>query len=138
VLIGLAAGAGGFTFVYGKGASYLTNDPTACANCHVMQGQYAGWRRGDHRHVAVCNDCHTPHNLVGKYYVKARNGFWHSYWFTTGGFHEPIMITTASRQVTERRCRDCHAEVVRMIDATHGDDAPRPCTSCHRQVGHRW
>lgn len=29
VVIGLAVGAGGFTFVYAEGASYLTNDPTA-------------------------------------------------------------------------------------------------------------
>lgn len=137
VLFGLAAGAGGFTFVYGKGGSYLTNDPAACANCHVMRAQYDAWQRGDHRHVAVCNDCHTPHDLVGKYYVKARNGFWHSYWFTTGGFHEPIMITDASRRVTEERCRDCHADIVRLIDGAHAEETPRACTSCHRFAGHR-
>ena len=41
-LAGVAAGVGGFTFVYARGASYLTNDPRACANCHVMNEQYAG------------------------------------------------------------------------------------------------
>ena len=40
--------------------------------------------RASHHAVATCNDCHTPHNLVGKYVVKARNGFWHSFYFTTG------------------------------------------------------
>jgi hypothetical protein len=25
-----------YTFVYAKGYSYLTNDPGACANCHIM------------------------------------------------------------------------------------------------------
>jgi cytochrome c nitrite reductase small subunit len=41
MLVGLAVGVGGYTFVYAKGYSYLTNDPAACANCHVMnlQGQ---------------------------------------------------------------------------------------------------
>jgi hypothetical protein len=30
-LFGLAAGVGGYTFIYARGASYLTNDPKACA-----------------------------------------------------------------------------------------------------------
>ena len=34
--VGTAAGIGSYTFVYAKGASYLSNDPNACANCHVM------------------------------------------------------------------------------------------------------
>jgi cytochrome c nitrite reductase small subunit len=45
VSLGVAAGVGGFTFVYAKGASYLTNDPAACANCHVMEEHYSGWVR---------------------------------------------------------------------------------------------
>ncbi|HUF79037.1 MAG TPA: cytochrome c nitrite reductase small subunit, partial [Thermoanaerobaculia bacterium] len=36
VLLGAAAGLGAFTFGYAKGYSYLTNDPAACANCHLM------------------------------------------------------------------------------------------------------
>ena len=36
-LVGLAAGLGGYTFAYAKGWSYLTNDPRACANCHVPE-----------------------------------------------------------------------------------------------------
>jgi cytochrome c nitrite reductase small subunit len=28
---GVVAGIGGYTFVYAKGGSYLTNDPAACA-----------------------------------------------------------------------------------------------------------
>lgn len=37
ILLGTAfvAGIGGYTFVYAKGGSDLTNDPAACANCHV-------------------------------------------------------------------------------------------------------
>jgi len=41
-LIGAVAGIGIFTFGYAKGASYLTNDPEACANCHVMEEQFSG------------------------------------------------------------------------------------------------
>jgi nitrate/TMAO reductase-like tetraheme cytochrome c subunit len=43
VAVGLALGVGAYTFVYARGASYLTNDPAACANCHVMREQHAGW-----------------------------------------------------------------------------------------------
>src|SRR5688572_32577853 len=39
---------------------------------------FDAWNKSSHRAVATCNDCHTPHNLVGKYTVKAKNGFWHS------------------------------------------------------------
>ena len=34
--VGALAGIAGYTFVYAKGASYLTDAPTACANCHIM------------------------------------------------------------------------------------------------------
>ena len=35
-LLGVAVGLCAYTFVYAKGYSYLTNNPAACANCHVM------------------------------------------------------------------------------------------------------
>jgi formate-dependent nitrite reductase cytochrome c552 subunit len=35
-----------------------TNDPAACANCHVVKDQYDGWLKSSHRAVAVCSDCH--------------------------------------------------------------------------------
>jgi nitrate/TMAO reductase-like tetraheme cytochrome c subunit len=57
VAAGLLLGIGSFTFIYARGASYLTNDPKACADCHVMQEQFDGWQRSSHRSVAVCNDC---------------------------------------------------------------------------------
>jgi cytochrome c nitrite reductase small subunit len=40
VVFGLLAGLGLYTFVYAQGGSYLTNDPAACVNCHVMNEQY--------------------------------------------------------------------------------------------------
>ena len=101
-LAGLFGGIGGlgtFTFLYAEGASYLSNDPSACVNCHVMREVFDGWNHGTHKAVAACNDCHTPHELVPKYFVKALNGFKHSAAFTLGGFHEPIEITDFDRQV---------------------------------------
>jgi cytochrome c nitrite reductase small subunit len=135
--VGVAAGAGGYTFAYARGASYMTDDPRACANCHVMNDQYDGWMRSSHRQAAVCNDCHTPENVVGKYLTKANNGLHHSIAFTSGDFHEPIAIKARNLEVTEARCRSCHADVVAAIDpGAHGPDA-LSCVRCHADVGHR-
>jgi cytochrome c nitrite reductase small subunit len=134
VLIGMTAGAGGFTFAYAKGTSYLLDDPSACANCHVMQDVYGAYQRSSHHAVAVCNDCHTPAHFVGKYLAKARNGWHHSVAFTSGDFHEPIQITAGNLAITEARCRSCHSPTVEAIDA-HGS-AQRSCVRCHRNVGH--
>jgi cytochrome c nitrite reductase small subunit len=132
---GGALGLMATTFVYADGAAYLTNDPKACANCHIMQEQFDGWTRSSHRSVAVCNDCHAPHDFVGKYATKAKNGFFHSWYFTLGGFHEPIQITEGNRRITEGACRHCHAGVVDSIDA-HPKGETLECIRCHRSVGH--
>jgi cytochrome c nitrite reductase small subunit len=137
VLAGLAAGLGGFVFVYARGTSYLTNDPRACANCHVMEDHYRGWQASSHHGVAVCNDCHTPPGVVAKYAVKAENGFWHSFAFTTGKFPEPIQARPKSRAVTERACRKCHAKLVDAIDRScGGHTGDVACVRCHSSVGH--
>ena len=54
--IGMVTAVGGYTFIYAKGYSYLTNDPAACANCHVMEDHYRAWMKSSHRAVAACND----------------------------------------------------------------------------------
>lgn len=136
VLLGGLAGIGGYTFVYAKGYSYLTNDPRACANCHVMNDHFAAWARSSHRSVATCNDCHTPPGLLPKYATKATNGFWHSFYFTTGGYPDPIRITGRNRRATERACRHCHEELTESIDAQHGAGQDLSCTRCHETVGH--
>lgn len=135
-VIGLASGVGAYTFIYAKGASYLTNDPKACVNCHVMQDQYDGWINSSHRSVATCNDCHTPHGLVPKYWTKAQNGFWHSFHFTTGRYPDPIQITDRNRKVTEAACRKCHADIVDTIEGPAGNGNETSCLRCHRSVGH--
>ena len=137
--VGLAAGVGGYTFVYAKGASYLTNDPAACANCHIMREHLDGWIKSSHRAVAVCNDCHTPAGLVPKYLTKASNGFRHSFAFTTGRFPEPLRITPGNLAVTEGACRVCHQEIVQSTEGEHGehDEGRRlSCVRCHPSVGH--
>jgi cytochrome c nitrite reductase small subunit len=136
-VLGAAVGLGIYTFAYAKGWSYMTNDPKACANCHVMTEQYDGWLKGSHRSVAVCNDCHVPHNFVAKYYVKAKNGFWHSFYFTTQNFPEPIQIAPGSRSITEAACRNCHTATVQAMGTPpHAGSREVSCIRCHGSVGH--
>jgi cytochrome c nitrite reductase small subunit len=134
--IGLALGIGGYTFIYAKGASYLTNDPAACANCHIMQEHYDAWVKSSHHSVATCNDCHTPPGLIPKYLTKADNGFWHSFGFTTGRYPDPLRIKPHNLKVTEKACRKCHAELSSAIEGPHRPGMETSCVRCHKDVGH--
>jgi cytochrome c nitrite reductase small subunit len=138
LLIGMAAGLGIYTFGYAKGGSYLTNNPAACANCHIMQSQYDAWQKSSHQAVATCNDCHTPAGFLAKYMTKASNGFWHSFAFTTGRFHEPIQIKARNREIADHACRKCHAEMTESIEGIHRieNEEPLSCVRCHGSVGH--
>ena len=136
VALGLTVGIGAYTFVYAKGGSYLSNDPRACANCHIMQDHLDGWIKSSHRSVATCNDCHTPPGLIPKYFTKADHGFFHSLAFTTGKFHDPIQIKDRSRRVTEGACRRCHQDIVHDIEIVKTAGNEISCLRCHANVGH--
>ncbi len=135
-LAGIGLGVGSYTFIYAKGFSYMRDDSQVCANCHIMQDHYDAWAKGSHHAVAVCNDCHTPHSLIPKYYTKALNGYHHSLAFTTGNFHEPIQATEFNHAVAEANCRYCHQDIVHQIDYGGGGGEPLECIRCHRYVGH--
>jgi len=134
--VGVLGGLGAFTFGYGEGSAYLVNNPESCANCHVMQGHFDAWVKSSHHNVATCNDCHLPHDPVGKWIVKADNGFFHSLAFTTNDFHEPITIKPRNARVTQNACLYCHDDFVHsMLPAQSGDDM-LSCVHCHKEVGH--
>lgn len=136
-IMGLGIGVGGFTFFYANGASYVTDRPEACANCHVMRGHYDAWLRSSHHAVAVCNDCHTPDGFVAKYFTKGLNGFFHSYAFTTGNFPDHIVITHRNEVVADESCRKCHADIVEAMDSLQaGGQSTLSCIRCHGPVGH--
>lgn len=136
-LIGLTVGLGGFTFWYGQGLSYFSNDPASCANCHVMNDHLESWQKSSHHAVATCNDCHVPHNFVGKWLSKATNGFWHSKGFTLMDFPEPIRIKPGNAAILQNNCVKCHAEVVHDVTTLgSAGDVGNACVRCHASVGH--
>lgn len=146
ILLGCLVGAGGFTFVTAAGTAYLSDDPKACINCHIMREQFDGWTHASHHAVATCNDCHLPQeNLFRKFMVKASNGYHHSQAFTFSNFAEPIRIRPGNAVVLESNCLRCHREITAEITAhgklgliserTQGVDL-YGCARCHADVGH--
>jgi len=134
VAIGAFVGASLVVLDYAEGLSYLSDDPRTCVNCHIMREQFDTWQRSAHAAVATCNDCHTPHDAIGKYVAKARNGWNHSVAFTLGTFEEPIRIKPSNAAIVERNCVECHADLVSEILGHPGSTIG--CTRCHREVGH--
>jgi cytochrome c nitrite reductase small subunit len=134
---GVLLGLGLYTFGYGKGFSYFSRNPAACANCHIMQDQYDSWQKGPHHASAACIDCHLPHDFVPKMIAKADNGWRHSKAFTLQNFHEPIQITPRNSAILQDNCLRCHGEFLHGVVAgsTTDADAVR-CVHCHHGVGH--
>ena len=133
--VGVVAGLGGFSFAYGEGAAYLSDDPTVCSNCHVMQPMTNTWENSSHARVAVCNDCHLPPDFVGHWLTKADNGLLHSVAFTTGDFPDPIQIKPRNARRTQAACLNCHGELIHPV-GTPGGNADITCVQCHADVGH--
>lgn len=137
ILVSILIGLGAYSFIYARGYSYLSDDPKACINCHIMQDNYDSWSKSGHQYVAKCNDCHLPHgSIVGKYAAKAMNGFHHGWAFTSQDFKEPIQLKDSSRQVTQQSCLKCHSPMVQAMDIGHKNDDVKNCLHCHRSVGH--
>ena len=136
-LCGSLAGAGAYTVQLSGATAYLSDDPKACAQCHIMRDSYDGWQKASHHAVATCNSCHTPPELVPKYLSKAENGWWHSKGFTLQDFHEPIRLRQHNFEVLNRNCRSCHRELVGGV-ISHSADGPErfDCVRCHSNVGH--
>lgn len=133
--IGALMGLGLATFDYAGGLSYLSTDPAACANCHIMQSQYDSWQKSSHHTVAVCTDCHLPVGFFRKYLAKAQNGWNHSKAFTLQNFPEPIMITQGNAEILQENCLRCHGDLVGHQISTGQNEVPR-CVHCHVSVGH--
>ena len=133
ILVGVAVGVGLFVARIANATSYLSDSPETCMNCHVMSDAYASWQRGSHRHVAVCTDCHVPHdNLVAKYAYKARDGMKHSYVFTMRAEPQVLELSAGAVPVVQGNCVQCHRDQLAMIRlATSGE---RHCWHCHENI----
>jgi cytochrome c nitrite reductase small subunit len=134
---GVLGGLGTFTFLYAHGFSYLSADPAACRNCHIMQEQYDSWRKASHHAAATCVECHLPHGFLGKWLAKVSNGWHHSKAFTLQNFHEPIQITPGNSEILQANCVRCHGEMVEAV-LSFGRTEPDKtlCVHCHDNVGH--
>jgi len=136
-LVAVPAGVGAFTFLYAKGFSYLSTDPRACLNCHVMTPQYEAWQQSGHRHAASCVECHLPDAGLAKWIAKADHGFRHSAAFTLQNFKEPIEITPRDRVLVQDNCVRCHDAFVQGVVNTSGASHDRlDCLHCHAAAGH--
>lgn len=139
--VGLVIGHAIFTFVYAKGFSYMSDDPAACKNCHVMNQVYESWERGGHQNAATCNDCHVPHNFIGKWAMKAQSGLHHGYAFTFKDNPVAFSATAKTKQIVQQNCIECHQSIAAnsVCAATasgSSQDESLSCVSCHRRVGH--
>lgn len=136
-LLGVLAGAGGYTLRTSEALSYLSDDPRACANCHVMHDPFDAWQKSSHHAFATCNDCHVPESFFRRYAAKAANGYRHAKAFTFMDFHEPIRIRPSNLRIVDENCRRCHtALVAELPQDSHGGGDGLSCTRCHAGVGH--
>jgi cytochrome c nitrite reductase small subunit len=115
--------------------AYLGNDPTTCNNCHVMDAAYEGWYHAGHKQWAVCGDCHTPHEIIPKYWVKAQSGFRHVSAFMLGHFPTALRARESTREIVNENCIRCHEETVSTLFESPME-FDRYCFECHRSVAH--
>ena len=135
-----------YLIITAKAFSYLSKDPKACINCHVMNTQYATWQHSSHAQQATCVECHLPTDgFFEKYMAKARDGFNHTLAFTLNTYEHAMRISDDGARRVQKNCISCHKSVTSVIgsnaDKYHNFDDPyvengRKCWSCHKQVPH--
>lgn len=143
IFLGIIAGLILYIFFISRAYSYLSDDPSACVNCHIMSPQFATWQNGSHGRVTTCNDCHVPHdNFIRKYYFKASDGIRHATMFTFRLEPQVIRIHEAGRNVVQENCIRCHQNYLhpvslRAINAKGiYEDTELVCWDCHRETPH--
>ncbi len=143
VILGSLVGLSLFLAKESEIVSYMTDDPKACVNCHVMTSEYNSWMHSSHRENASCNDCHVPHdNIFNTYYFKAKDGLYHASVFTARKEPEVIFMQEASAEVVQANCIRCHMQQVTdvkyssWIEKHQVNRTDRTCWSCHREVPH--
>jgi len=137
LILGTTLGLGVFVFHISRAASYLSDSPETCMNCHVMTTQYVTWQHGSHARAATCNDCHVPHTSPAAHYAfKAKDGLWHSTVFTMRWEPQAIRLSPGAVPVVEANCRRCHAEVLADVTQAVHQPGDLRCWDCHRETPH--
>lgn len=133
-----------------------SSGPSFCMSCHEMRvvGEQ-GWMRSSHYRntagvVAECSDCHVPHSLVPKLYVKARDGakdvFVHVFGQADPGLMNwDELAVSARRKIWDESCLSCHENLVPEGMSIKGTLAHREylrmkghkrCVDCHLEPFH--
>lgn len=133
IAVGVLLGVTGYTFWYGRGYAYLSDDPQACVNCHIMRDSFNTWNASSHRSV-TCNGCHVPHNPLGKWTAKVENGIRHSLAFTFEDV-QVLRITPKNLHHLQQNCIRCHERTISLI-LQREQGLAMSCTRCHRGTGH--
>lgn len=143
ILSGIFIGLALVIFYISNAASYMSDNPKTCVNCHVMYSQYASWAHSSHYRITNCNDCHVPHNnVINKYFFKAKDGLRHASMFTLRLEPQVIQIKEAGINVVQNNCKRCHADLISMVSLTevtgknHNEGKGHRCWDCHRETPH--
>lgn len=143
VIMGVMTGLALLIFRISNAASYLSNEPRTCVNCHVMAPQFATWQHSSHMRVATCNDCHVPQdNVFRTYAFKAADGMRHAYVFTFRLEPQVIQIKDAGKTAVQQNCIRCHTQMLQRVTigkvsfegSRHGKGLL--CWDCHRVTPH--
>jgi len=144
ILAGIICGIGGYTAFAFRMASYLSDEPATCMNCHIMAPYYATWSHSSHARHTTCNDCHVPHeNIARKWIFKGMDGTRHASVFLTNGEPQVIQAIDGSSTVIMHNCIRCHEQLnsefvktgrITYMMAKAGEG--KACWDCHREVPH--
>ncbi len=143
VLLGIFCGILFLVVHISRAGSYLSDEPDACINCHVMYPHYASWTKSSHENYATCNDCHVPQDhFLRTYFFKASDGLRHATYFTMRWEPQVIDIKSAGVNVVQENCIRCHddlVEMTRLVEMTGNmamKDEAKLCWDCHRETPH--
>jgi nitrate/TMAO reductase-like tetraheme cytochrome c subunit len=135
---GLAFAIGWLLFVGAK----VTDRPSFCGSCHIMEPYYENWAGSSHTHVS-CITCHYKRGFWG--YLEGKFALMgEAIRYATGTYNTPLRA-----EVSDRACLECHEEQTlkealtfqRKIHFSHQDHYPAQargielsCTSCHSEL----
>jgi len=141
---GIIAGLCVYIIYMSRAHSYLSDNLSACINCHIMIPYYQSWSRSSHTPWTNCNDCHLPQNNVfSRYTFKAKDGVYHATLFTVWGESQALRPTVSSYNVIMENCIRCHMQLntdfVKTGMITYSETKKgkgKACWDCHTQVPH--